>query len=260
MKHPSSFLKYLLPRSYIIFTSLRAHGQKPLVSKLPSPSLSSPLHKEVTSSKRQNNIPFSSSFPNLNVFRFPLPWPAFPNTVMTNDNKNDEVKTALSNISPGPRLLQPRIVKFVLSILFRPPRFCGKAAERMGFPRERGLSNAMNPRDLQTTSSKLIPVGTGQAPDPSRSSTAGMGGEQWGCPSLGSRKGPGNHHPATLPPPAPTTGSQRLASPLRARLAPAGSERPPLSSPKARPPSTFPSSRHTFSSWGYLNRHPGQLP
>ncbi|EPQ04008.1 Zinc finger protein 106 like protein [Myotis brandtii] len=48
----------------------------------------------------------------------------------------------------------------------------------MGFPRERGLSNAVNPRDLlQTTSpSCLIPVGTGQAIDPSRSSTVGMGG------------------------------------------------------------------------------------
>lgn len=64
----------------------------------------------------------------------------------------------------------------------------------------------MNPRDLQTTSSKLIPGGTGQATDPSRSSTVGMGGEQRGWPSLGSRKGPGNHHPATLPPPAPRQG------------------------------------------------------
>lgn len=76
----------------------------------------------------------------------------------------------------------------------------------MGFPRERGLPNAMNPRDLQTTSSKSIPGGTGQATDPSRSSTVGMGGEQRGWPSLGSRKGPGNHHPATLPPPAPRQG------------------------------------------------------
>lgn len=109
MKHPSSFLKYLLPRSYIIFTSLRAHCQKPLVSKLPSPSHSSPLHKEMTSSKRPNNIPFSSSFPNLNIFRFPLPSPDFPNTVMTNDNKNDEVKTALSISPPAPDYSSPEL-------------------------------------------------------------------------------------------------------------------------------------------------------
>lgn len=100
MKYLSSFLKNLLLGSYIVFTSLSEHCQKLLVSKLPSPSHSSPLQKKMTSSKRQNNIPFSSSFPNVNVFRFPLPSPAFPTIVVTNDNKNDEVKTALSRISP----------------------------------------------------------------------------------------------------------------------------------------------------------------